>query len=475
MKNHYRLAIIGAGSAGLAALKYAQRHTDDIVMINHGPLGTTCARVGCMPSKALLGPAHALAHCRAQSVAGIEGTAQLRADIPAVLAHVRSLRDRFVRGPTKLFAAMGEHSVEGRARFVDSQTLAVGERHITADRIVIATGSRPVVPAPWRALGKRVLNSDELFEQADLGQRVAVVGLGAIGAELGQGLALLGLDVHGFSHSPNIAGLSDAEVGESLLHSLQQNMRITTGVEVSLEAIGDAAVKLIAGEQTYEFDWVLAAIGRQPNIDDLGLENLGVALDKHGMPPLDPATLQVGDLPIYLSGDVNRLHPILHEAADDGRLAAYHALSDRTDCLQRRTSMGIVFTDPNAAWVGKRRNELDDADIVIGKVSFSRQGRALTMGRNAGQLHVYVDRNNARLLGAEMAAPDGEHLAHLLAWAIQQDLGVDDLLQMPFYHPVIEEGLRSALQDVRRQLPHPRPLIELPLCEPPAAWALGAD
>lgn len=475
MKNHYRLAIIGAGTAGLTALKYAQRSTDNIVLINHGPYGTTCARVGCMPSKALLDPAHALAHCRALAAAGIEGTAALRADIPAVLAHVRGLRDRFIRGPIRLAEELGEHSVEGRARFLDPNTLQVGTRRITAEHILIATGSQPLVPAPWRALGARVLTSDDLFEQLDLGPRVAVVGLGPLGAELGQGLAMLGLEVHGFSLSPRVAGLSDVEVNDALLAVLRQQMRVTTGVEVRLEAAGDAAVKVLAGDQELEVDWVLAAMGRRPNLADMGLENLGVALDQHGMPPFNPRTLQVADLPVYLAGDVNHLHPILHEAADDGRLAAHHALTGATDCLGRRTPMGVVFTEPNAVWVGKRRRELTEADIVIGKVSFARQGRALTMGRNAGQLHVYVDRATTRVLGAELAAPDGEHLAHLLAWAIQQDLGVDELLQMPFYHPVVEEGLRSALHDARRQLPQPRPLLDLPLCEPPVAWALGAD
>ena len=475
MKDHYRLAIIGAGTAGLTALKHAQRSTDDIVLIDQGPYGTTCARVGCMPSKALLAPAHALAHCRALAAAGIEGTAALRADIPAVLAHVRALRDRFIRGPIRLGDALGEHSIEGRARFLDPNTLQVGARRIMAEHILIATGSQPLVPAPWRALGTRVLTSDELFEQVDLGRRVAVVGLGALGAELGQGLAMLGLEVHGFSQSTHVAGLEDAEVDAALQAALRQHMRLTTGVQVRLEAAGAAAVKVIAGDQEHEVDWVLAAIGRRPNLADMGLETLGVALDAHGMPPLNPRTLQVADLPIYLVGDVNRLHPIMHEAADDGRLAVHHALTGATGCLDRRTPMGVVFTEPNAAWAGKRRSELTGTDIVIGKASFARQGRALTMARNAGQLHLYVERATTRVLGAELAAPDGEHLAHLLAWAIQQNLGVDDLLQMPFYHPVVEEGLRNALHDARRQLSQPRPLLDLPLCEQSAAWALGAD
>lgn len=475
VKNHYRLAIIGAGSAGLAALSHAKRITDDIVLINHGAYGTTCARVGCMPSKALLAPAHAIAQCRALADAGIDGVEQLGADIPKVLTRVRELRDRFVRGPTKLADDLGEHNLQGQARFLDATTLQVGERKITADRIIIATGSSPVVPAPWRALGDRVLTSDDLFEQTDLGRRVAVIGLGAIGAELGQGLSILGLEVHGYNQSPQIAGLRDAQMRDAMLESLRRSMHITTGVEVSLEAIGEHAVRVIAGDEVREVDWVLAAIGRRPNLAALGLENLGVPLDPHGMPPLNPQTLQIADLPVYIAGDVNQLHPILHEAADDGRLAAHYALTDDSPCLQRRIAMGVVFTEPNAAWAGRRLHELEEDDIVVGNVSYSRQGRALTQGRNLGHLQVYVDRETTRLLGAEMVAPGGEHLAHLLAWAIQQDLGVDDLLQMPFYHPVIEEGLRSALQDARKQLPQLRPPIALPLCEPAVAWALGSD
>ena len=475
MTDTCKLAIIGAGTAGLAALKHAQRLTDDIMLIDHGPLGTTCARVGCMPSKALLAPAHAMEFVRSLGNAGIRGSDGLSADLPAVLAHVRGLRDRFIRGPIELVEELGERSLTGTARFIDAHTLQVGERRIKAQRIIIATGSHPLVPGPWRALGKRVITSDELFEQADLGHRVAVIGLGAIGAELGQGLALLGLEVHGYSQSVRIAGLSDPKVNESLLEILRKSMSVTTGVEVSLEAAGDHAVNVIAGDERREVDWVLAAIGRRPNLDGLGLEKLGVTLDRHGMPPFNPGTLQIGDLPIYIAGDVNRVRPLLHEAADEGRIAAHHALAPDAVRVRRRTAMGIVFTEPNAATVGQRREDLQHADVVIGSASFSRQGRALVMGRNAGQLHLYVQRDNAQLLGAELVAPDGGHLAHLLAWAIQQQLKVDDLLQMPFYHPVVEEGLRSALHDARKQLPQPRSPVDLPLCEPAVAWALGAD
>ncbi|MGD8429255.1 MAG: FAD-dependent oxidoreductase, partial [Ectothiorhodospiraceae bacterium] len=174
MPRKVRLLIIGAGTAGLTALKEAQRHTEDVLLVNDGPYGTTCARVGCMPSKALLAPAHGYSHRRFLAETGIQGTENLRVDLPTVLRQVRALRDRFIQGPIKLADSLGERSVAGKPRFLDANTIEVNGERITANATVVATGTRPIVPASWRELGRRVLTSDDLFEQPDLARRVAV-------------------------------------------------------------------------------------------------------------------------------------------------------------------------------------------------------------------------------------------------------------------------------------------------------------
>ena len=469
------VAIIGAGTAGLTAFSELRRLGLSAVLIDHGPLGTTCARVGCMPSKALLGPAHAYARRRYLAETGIQGTEQLTVDLPLVLRHVRSLRDRFTQGSIDLAASLGEYSLQGRPRFLDAQTLELNGERIHFEAAIIATGSRPVVPAPWQALGKRVLTSDDFFEQENLGRKVAVVGLGAIGVELGQALAQLGLEVIGLTRAATVAGLHDQDVSDSLVAALRRDMQVLTNVDVDLQPSGQQGVLVKAGEQQFEVDWVLASLGRRPNLEDLGLENLAVELDARGMPAFHPLTLQLGSLPIYIAGDVNAQRPLLHEAADEGRIAAYHALHADSACLGRRVPLGIVFTEPNAAQVGAHPNELETMDVVTGAVNFARQGRALMEGRNAGRLQVYASASDGRLLAAQIVAPDGEHLAHLLAWAIQQRLTLDEVLQMPFYHPVVEEGLRSALQAARRALGKRRQLPDLPLCNEPALWALGGE
>ena len=472
MTRRARLVILGAGTAGLTALKEAQRHTEDVLLISDGPYGTTCARVGCMPSKALLEVAHAYARRKWLATVGIGGTGGLDVDLAAVMAHVRELRDRFIAGPIRLAASLGERSIAGRPRFLDAQTLEVNGERIHAEAVIIATGSHPIVPEAWRAVGDRLVTSDEVFELAAPGRRVGVVGLGPVGIELGQAFAQLGCEVHAFTQRSTVAALSDPAVSDSLLDVLRRQMSVTTNAPVTVRP-GDGGAVLDDGDQRVTVDWVLTSLGRRPNLDGLGLDTIGVELDQHGMPAFDPHTLRLGNLPIYIAGDVNAQRPLLHEAADEGRIAAHHALHPEAANPTRRAPLGIVFTEPGAGRAGLSYRELPAFGVVTGTGDFSRQGRAVMAGRNAGLLHLYANSTDCRVIGAELVAPDAEHLAHLLVWSIQQGLTVDAMLQMPFYHPTVEEGLRSALQAARRALGERRPQPDLPLCRKPIDWALG--
>ncbi|MBA6412259.1 dihydrolipoyl dehydrogenase [Parahaliea sp. F7430] len=472
MTRQVQVVVIGAGTAGLTALKEAQRYTDDVLLINAGPYGTTCARVGCMPSKALLEVAHAHGRREWLAASGIRGGEALEVDLAAVMAHVRSWRDRFIAGPIKLSKSLGKNSIHGQPRFLDANTLEVNGERIQAQSVIIATGTRPNLPEAWRALGDRVVTSDEVFELEAPGRRIGVVGLGPIGLELGQAFAQLGCEVHAFTRGPNVAGLRDADLNASMLEVIKQQMTVITNADVTLHD-SDGGVLMKGAGHEVEVDWVLASLGRRANVEGLGLENLGVELDRRGVPLFDPITLRVADLPVFIAGDISALRPLMHEAADEGRIAAYHALHPEAECLARRTPQAIVFTEPGAGYAGLRRDELPESGVVSGSVDFSRQGRALMAGRNAGLLKLYANAEDGRLLGAELVAPDAEHLLHLLAWSIQQNMSVDQLLQMPFYHPTIEEGLRSALQALRREIGKQRSQPDLPLCRETADWALG--
>jgi dihydrolipoyl dehydrogenase len=458
------VAIIGAGTAGLSAYSEVRKATENFVLINGGPYGTTCARVGCMPSKILIQVANDFHRRHVLAREGILGGDALKIDPPQVLSYLRSLRDDFVQGVVSSIEKIGERNLRGYARFREPTVLDVEGETVVAKRIVIATGSSPIVPKPWQEFSNRILTTDSLFEQDNLPHSVAVIGLGVIGVEVGQALARIGLNVTGFDQLEQVAGLTDPEVNWFMREALSREFPIHSGSAANLAA-EDEAIAVTASDNGARVDKILAAIGRRPNLADLGLEQLGLKLGERGLPLFDPTTMQVADLPIFIAGDANANNPVLHEASDEGRIAGFNAVQKKPRCFKRRTRLNIVFCEPNVAVVGKPFAEIKNLDVAIGETRFERQGRARIMAENSGIMRVYGDKSDGRLLGAEIASPGGEHMAHLLAWAIEKRATVFETLQMPFYHPVVEEGLQTALRDLSGKVAKKRPRFELAMCE----------
>lgn len=466
MERKVDVAIIGAGTAGLHALSEVRKETEDFVLINGGPLGTVCARVGCMPSKVLIQVADDFHRRRAFADEGIDGGDGLRLRVPEALACVRRLRDRFVGNVVEGLQDLGDRLIDGYAEFVDARRLRVGEQVIVADRVVIATGSRPVVPDSWRKFGDRILTTDSIFEQQDLPHRIAVLGLGPVGLEIGQALARMGCKVTGFDMAEQIGGLQDPEVSRIAVDLIARDVALHLGVAAEVTEEG-GPLRVGDDDHTCLVDKVLVSVGRKPNLDGLHLERLDLDLDEERAPPMDPETMQVASLPVFMAGDVACCHAaILHEAAHDGRVAGYNAVHEPVRRFARRVPLGIAFTDPNICAVGQAWPELDQEHVVVADAGMDDSGRAIIMQRDAGIIRLYAARRDGRLLGAALAAPQGEHLAHLLAWSIQDNKTVLDLLKMPFYHPVIEESLADALRRLAAQIEPPQSL-------PPDLLALG--
>jgi dihydrolipoamide dehydrogenase len=453
MERKVDVAIIGAGSAGLTATSTVRRYTDSFVLIDGGELGTTCARVGCMPSKVAIQVAEDLHRRMVFEREGIAGGEELSADIPVALEHVRDLRDVFVdQVLSGSIDQMGDEFIEANVRFLEPTLLEAGETRIRAKKIIIATGSTPVVPRAWEAFGDRIVTTDTFFELEDLPQSMAVIGLGVIGLELGQTLQRLGVKVTGIDQLTTIGGLRDPEVNAQAIGIIGKEFPLWLGHAAEISEAPDGRLRVTAGDNSVVVDKVLASIGRRPNLSGLGLADIGVRMNARGVPDFDPHTMQIGDTALFIAGDVAGLRPILHEANLEARMAGYNATHDTPVRFKRKVPFGITFCDPNIVAVGAALDALDPDDIEIGAMKFGPQGRALIMAKNKGLLRLYARKSDGRLLGAAMIAPKGEHLGHLLAWCIQQNLTVADLLRMPFYHPTIEEGVQGALYDLRRKL-----------------------
>jgi len=454
------VAVIGAGTAGLAAYRAAVAAGKRAVIIEGGPYGTTCARVGCMPSKLLIAAAEA-AHGPARwNEFGLHLDGDIRVDGRAVMARVKRERDRFVGFVLESVEAIpAADRIRGFARFVDNRTLVVDDHTTVAfSRAVIATGSSPAIPPFLKPLGDRLIVNDDVFSWDELPKSVAIFGPGVIGLEIGQSLHRLGVDLVLFGRSGHVGHFSDPDVRAYAVRTFSQELPLDAEADVRyVERVGDQVELRYRGpdgnEITKRVDYVIAATGRTPNVRLLGLEHTSVALDPFGIPVFNRLTMQCGDTNIFIAGDANHDLPLLHEAADEGRIAGDNAARwpDVRPGL-RRVPLGIVFTDPQLAIVGDRYADLAPGTFVAGAVSFENQGRSRVMLRNKGILHVYANVATGRIVGAELIGPDAEHLAHLLAWAIQSGMTVEKSLEMPFYHPVIEEGVRTALRDALAKL-----------------------
>lgn len=457
---HTDVAVIGAGTAGLAAYRAARAAGKRALLIEGGPYGTTCARVGCMPSKLLIAAAEAAHNAAHTAPFGVHVDGAIRVNGREVMDRVRRERDRFVgfvlQGVENIPA---EDKIAGYAKFVSETVLRVeGVCEIHASSVVIATGSRPSVPPPFLALGDRLVVNDDVFYWEDLPKSVAVFGPGVIGLELGQALFRLGVNVRVFGVSGSLGGLSDPAVRQRARRTFQEEFYLDPDARVlSTTRVGDQVevryVALDNTERTEVFDYALVATGRRPNVDGLGLENTSLIRDARGVPQFDRNTLQSGNSPIFIAGDANADVPLLHEAADEGRIAGRNAAQfPNSEPGLRRAPLGVVFSDPQIALVGTPYSRLPDRGYVIGEVDFGDQGRSRVMLKNKGMLHVYAAIGSGRFLGAEMIGPAAEHIGHLLAWAVQQEMTIAQMLEMPFYHPVVEEGLRTALRDAAAQL-----------------------
>lgn len=453
------VAIIGTGTAGMGAYREARKHTDSIALIEGGEYGTTCARVGCMPSKLLIAAADSAYHANHTELFGVN-VPRVDVDGKAVLKRVRRERDRFVGFVLEDVEGFdAKHKLRGYARFKDDHTLLIDSHtEVRAKRIVIATGSRPYIADVLEKAGKRLVLNDEIFELEDLPKSVLVSGTGVIGLELGQALNRLGVNVTMVARSDSIGGIVDYEIKAYAGKTFASEFDLQLHTQIKDVLASDEYIDVVLSdkegkETTKRVDYVLAATGRVSNTDKLDLSNTSLSLDAKGVPDFNSQTMQTSVPHIFIAGDANNELPLLHEASDEGRIAGKNAgCYPNVELGKRRAHLGVVFSDPQIASIGLRQNELESVDFVVGQVSFENQGRSRVMGINKGILKVYANKNTGVFLGAEMFGPAAEHVGHLLSWAAQQGLSVAEILDMPFYHPVIEEGVRTAFRDVSAKL-----------------------
>lgn len=446
------LVIIGGGSAAFSAALGGTALGARVTMINDGlPIGGTCVNVGCVPSKALLRAAESHHRANHNCFAGLESSSRV-ADFGALMRQKAALVEELRQAKyLDVVADLPEFErIEGRARLVGPRTVAVGQRRLEADRILIATGATTAEP-DIEGLGEvGYLTNESLFELETLPRSLLVVGGGYIGLECAQMFARLGSEVTVVQRSGRVLGDQMPDLTEGLSAYLrEEGIKILIDTQIQrVERRGEHIVAQAAGpggSHTLRATHMLVAPGRRANTWDLGVEAAGVTLDARGFVAVSD-TLQTSAPGIYAAGDVIGEPLFVYTAAYEGALAAENALTDAEKPRDYSALPWVVFTDPQVAGVGLDEHQAAEAGIEAeaATLPLSHVPRAIAARDTRGFIKLIREVDTHRLLGARMLAPEGGELVTAVATAVRAGMTSDDMAAA--FHPylTLSEGLKLA-------------------------------
>ena len=447
----FDVVVIGAGTAGLAAAKAAHTEGARVAVVDHGPLGTFCARLGCMPSKLLLQSAFALARARRAGALGVLVDGPPRLSWPAVRERKNELVAEFV-GSVVAATTTSKHFtlLRGSATFIDDGAIDVDGQRIAARRWVLATGSLPSRPSiPGLAdVTALTMTSDDVFELASVPRSIAVIGSGAVGIELGQLLARAGAEVHVYGRDGRVAGLEPGPPQDALVASLARDLTLHRSTRILRVRREGYAVRLVTDEdREVRVDRILLAAGRRPDLDAFALSRVGVRVE--GGTPEHDEYLRTTNHAIFVAGDAAGAPAVLHAAAIQGRTAGRNAARDgRLERPALAPPLRVVFCDPIVASVGLDPDAAQRADdgLCVVVRPWTEQGRARIMAETEGLAQLVIDRKTRMVVGCQLVGPQADLVIHLVSYAMHFGATVDDLLALHHYHPTLAEMIPSLAQ-----------------------------
>ncbi|WP_296736315.1 mercury(II) reductase [Mesorhizobium sp.] len=448
----YDIIVVGAGSAGFSAALTAAEQGAQVALVGHGTIGGTCVNAGCVPSKALIRATEAVhrANAAPDRFSGIEGGARI-VDWPAQIAQkdalVADLRQ------AKYADLLPEYNNivyrQGRARLVDDGIDIDGQR-VVSERVIIATGARPTLPAIPGLAGVAALDSASALSLNELPRSIIVLGGGYVGAEFAQIFARAGVAVT-FVFRSRLLPRAEPEISHALAGYLTDE-GITVVCDLSYESIsktddGRVAVAIIKDSRSDILiaDRILVATGRTPNTAGLGLSEAGVAQDDAGAIIVDDR-MRTSKPGVYAAGDVTGKDQFVYMAAHGAKLAAKNALNGDSLRYENTTMPAIVFTDPQVASVGLTEVRARAAGHVVrtSVLSLDNLPRALVARDTRGLIKLVADAATRKLLGAHILAPEGADSIQTAALAIRCGLTIDDLAETIFPYLTNVEGLKLA-------------------------------
>ncbi len=460
MKKNYDLVVIGGGSAGFNGARVAASLGRSVAIIDGArELGGLCILRGCMPSKTLLYSTDVLHRAQKSRVLGLR-IPEARVDMKALHRRKRRIIGEFADYRQGALASGKYDLFRAHARFVDPHTVELSDgRRVRGDHFLIGTGSKVSVPPVPGLAETPFWTSDDVLDLDHMPESVIVLGGGIVACELAQFLRRIGSRVTLIQRSRNIlrdhsdeatAVVQQAFRDEGIdLHTDTRILRIATakaGVSVSFTSSG----RRVTRRARHLFN----ALGREPNLDGLGLDAAGVKVTAEGRIAVN-RWQQTSQPHIYAGGDVCGPHDIVHLAVAQGELAARHAAGVRgLKPVDYGLLLNVVFTDPPLATIGRLERELDAAKepYLVATYPFNDHGKSILMDALYGYVKVIAEPKRGRIVGAEIVGPDAGELIHCFSGPLAMKATVFDLLKAPWYHPTLAEILTYPLEEIAEQI-----------------------
>jgi dihydrolipoamide dehydrogenase len=472
------MVVLGGGPGGYVAALRAARHGAAVTLVEKDLIGGTCLNRGCIPTKALLASAEALAKARAGEEYGFTTAGEVRPDFPRMMERkdrvVTQIREsvetllkkagvKVVRGAggdgaghtvvVDLAAATGA-SPEAAATASSTVTL-------TADKVIIATGSEPASLPMFDFSHPAILTSTSALELDSIPQSLLIVGAGAIGCEFASFFAELGTQITMVEMMPQMLPLEDnrlAKQFQGIYRKRGIDVLLKTKVESIVEYAPDHVVAKLSDGSEVTAEKVLVSVGRRPNTAGIGLDEVGVTVDGRGFVVVDEY-LETTVPGIYAIGDVNGGIMLAHVASHEAFVAVDNCLAARPEDRRMRdlrSTPSCTYSHPEVASVGLSEAKAAEAGFqpVTGTYRFPALGKAIAIGEDVGYVQLIADKSSDVLLGASMMGPHVTDIIHEIAFAVQNDLTVAQLAETIHAHPTIAEAVMEAAHDVHGESVH---------------------
>ena len=463
-ETNFDLIVIGAGPGGYVAAIRAAQLGMKTAIVDKEFLGGTCLNIGCIPSKALLDSTHRLSEARHQLADHGINTGEIKVDLAKMLSRKDAVVKKMVNGVTFLMKKNKIEYFPGAARITAAGSIEVkgadGTKTLTAKKLLIATGSAPVQIPLLPFDGKKIISSTEALTLPIAPKRMIVIGAGAIGLEMGSVWNRLGTEVVVLEFMDRILPGMDKEMTTQFQRTLEKQgfkFHLNTKAD-NAKVVGDKVqVTRVTGDQTAveECDIVLVAVGRKPFTASLGLEQIGVEIDKRGFVRVNPHTYETTVPGIYAIGDVIGGLMLAHKAEEEG-VACVELLAGKAGHVNYRACPNVVYTSPELAQVGLTEEDArkERGDVKVGKFQFLANGRAVAMGEGEGLVKIIGDAKTDRLLGVHILGPHASDLIAEAVVAMEFASSVEDLARSFHAHPTLPEAMKEAALAVDKRAIH---------------------